>query len=85
MKTSEHPADCFLCEQSFAYGQGRYDGRPVPGWGVSICSRCEDRGHDGLMPHQHPRLLAHFADQGITPRRSEDGFILIPPRGSTRP
>ena len=40
---------------------------------------------DGLMPHKHPRLLAHFEEQGIAPRRTEDGFILIPPFGSTRP
>lgn len=85
MKTSEHPADCFLCEQGFAYGQGRYDGRAIPAWGVNICRQCEAMNHDGLVPHHHPRLLVHFEGQGITPRRTEDGFILIPPYGSTRP
>lgn len=86
MKSPDHVAECFLCEQGFAYGEGRYDGRAIPGWGsITICRQCEGMNEDGLMPHKHPRLLAHFEEQGIAPRRTEDGFILIPPFGSTRP
>jgi hypothetical protein len=74
--------DCFLCQQPFRFGSGRYDGRPVRAWDIMLCNRCEGSNWDGIVLEGHPRLEAHLKAKGVPVKLNAKGWLGIPPRGS---
>ena len=74
----KHYENCFFCKKEFQYGPHRYAGRSVPVWGLLICEMCDSMNWDGLVPEQHPAVMRHLADKGITPARNAKGWVGIP-------
>jgi hypothetical protein len=69
---------CFLCKRDFQFGPNRYAGRGIGAWNIRICDLCESMNHDGIVPHQHPELMAHLAQQGVTVQLNAKGWLPIP-------
>ena len=53
---------CPLCENSFHYGHGRYEGKPLKIYGITICQLCYDMNHDGFAPHYEEIFAAEEND-----------------------
>jgi len=73
-----HQEVCFLCRRAFAFGGGRYDGRPIQFWKMMVCDHCYDANHDGIVPATYPHLIEHFREIGIVPTLNIRGFIEWP-------
>lgn len=74
---------CFLCRRRFQHGMHVYDGRPIHAWGgVMVCTTCCDANWDGVVPSSYPHLIQHLRSIGVEPNLNEEGFIVMPDRGS---
>lgn len=73
--------DCFLCSRPFQFGPHVYAGRSIKAWDIIACDICTSSNWDGLVPQQHPRLIAHLKERGVEIRLNEEGWLPIPPRG----
>lgn len=73
---------CILCDRKFQFGPHRYDGRPIPTWGVSVCRLCEASNWDGVVPSSHPRVIEHLQAKGVEIKLNAKGWLPIPPRGA---
>ncbi len=69
---------CFLCDREFEFGHGRYYGRNVPEWDITICRMCDAGNHDGIVLECHPKLRAHLEAKGITIELNAKGWLDIP-------
>ena len=67
---------CFCCQQGFRFGPGRYDGRHVAAYDISVCDACYETNWDGWAPHMDSRLVAHMkAKQRTVPERNSKGWL----------
>jgi hypothetical protein len=69
---------CFLCSRSFQYGPHRYEGRAINSWDIVICDTCDKSNWDGLVTEQHPRLMKHLAERGVTVKMNPRGWLSLP-------
>jgi hypothetical protein len=68
---------CFLCEGTFQYGPGLYDGKPA--WGkLMIRNSCRKTNWDGLVVSHHPRLKEFLKTEGIPYTLNGRGWLDIP-------
>lgn len=70
-----HMETCFLCRQAFQFGPGRYDGKYIQAWKISVCRTCHTFNHDGLVPGTFPQLLPHLQSIGVAARLNSNGWI----------
>ncbi len=69
---------CFLCHQEFQYEPHAYHGKHIGAWGIMVCHTCFRANHDGIVPENHPTLVAHLKARGISPSINVKGWIEWP-------
>lgn len=67
---------CDLCDSSFQYGQGLYNGQYLPHYKMTICKGCFEGNWDGFAPHHEKKFIEHLTKGGIAlPERNEKGWF----------
>jgi len=72
-------ANCFICNEAFEFGNGKYYGRVIANYKISICESCYSCSHDGYSPEHTKKLLAWFEDNNIPSPKLNDKSLI--PRG----
>jgi hypothetical protein len=68
--------DCQVCGKRYQMGPHRYEGRPLSGYGVTVCLSCYEGNHDGWPPYREQGLRAVLEEQGIEePPRLANGLL----------
>ena len=70
--------NCEVCGEKYRFGQGRYDGRVIPDWGIQICDMCDKGNWDGMVPSSHPELIKKLKEKGVKLKYNVRGLIVIP-------
>lgn len=66
---------CQLCGRSYQSGPGRYEGKTIPRFQLSVCGSCYDTNHDGWGPVVESAFERHLMDRGIPfPERNARGW-----------
>lgn len=69
---------CFLCEREFHYGEHRYEGKPVIGYGIMVCDMCRSANHDGIGPVYEAKVLNHCERNNLSkPEPNESGRLVL--------
>ena len=69
-------ACCDLCGSRFVFGHGRYDGKHLGYYKLTLCDGCYSGNWDGFAPHLEPKMLEHLRKNSIpTPPRNAKGLI----------
>lgn len=72
-------ADCQMCDRQFEFGHGRYRGKVIPAYRLTVCNICFETNWDGWGPALEPRFEAHLKSHGLPiPQRNPAGYY---PRG----
>jgi hypothetical protein len=66
---------CFLCDRDFPFGQGRYDGRYLPHYKISVCDKCLKANWDGVGPTREEKIVKHLQETNIPIKRNAKGWI----------
>lgn len=73
-----HLETCFVCQRSFPFGKGKYHGRYIAQYDMTVCETCIANNWDGLNPRHEKRFEKHLEDRGIqSPARNENGWYDI--------
>jgi hypothetical protein len=72
--------DCLLCGTPFQFGPHRYDGKPVKAWDMMVCNGRISANYDGVVPTNHPHLIAHLEARGVKITLNAEGWIDWPNR-----
>ena len=68
--------DCFCCGCKVPFGGGRYGGRHVRGYDITVCKACYSGNWDGWGPHCEEKLLRHLEEKGIkVPAKNREGWL----------
>jgi hypothetical protein len=74
-----YSANCYLCSRDFHFGNGRYYGRWISKWEISICQTCLNGNWDGIvLAGPHSKLRKHLEQKGIEITLNENGWLPIP-------
>lgn len=66
---------CQLCRSSYQMGPGRYDGKTIPRWQLSVCGTCYQSNAEGWGPTVEDAFVRHLEGKGIPlPGRNADGW-----------
>ena len=72
----KHTEKCFCCGTEFQFGPHIYDGKHIPGYGITVCRACYEGNWDGWAPHYEVLVLAHLKNKGIEPpARNSKGWL----------
>ena len=63
---------CFFCKRH------AYQGCRLDDWDIMVCDHCRRIDHYGIVPANHPSLVAHFKARRIEPRKNALGLICWP-------
>ena len=67
---------CPLCQNNFRYGSGRYEGKPLKLYGITICKPCYDTNHDGFAQHYEEILETVVKKNNLNlPERNASGLL----------
>lgn len=70
---------CGLCGTSFQFGTGKYEGKHIPRYNLTVCLTCWQGNRDGWAPSLEARVIEHLKNEGIKiPERNAAGAL---PRG----
>jgi len=67
---------CLVCQRSFKFEHGNYNGRYVQTWDAYVCQPCVTGNHDGIVVDA--AFIERLAAKGITPEKNARGWIAIP-------
>jgi len=69
-------SECDLCGKQFQMSNGKYDGKFIPTYGVSVCMPHYIGNHDGWSPSSEAKIIAIAKSSGKTiPDRNEKGWL----------
>lgn len=78
METGSIIETCFFCEQEFAFGPHRYDGKVTGQYNLVACNTCLSGNSDGVGPAYEEKFLKYLKSEGITlPDRNEKGLLKL--------
>jgi hypothetical protein len=67
---------CGLCGMTFQFGPGRYDGKHIPGYNLTVCKGCYDANWDGWAPQWEAKILQHLHENGLpVPAKNSQGLL----------
>jgi len=66
---------CDLCDRLFLFGPGRYKGKYIQRYEMTLCNSCFKRNWDGFAPGLEVQFIAHMKSKGIAlPERNDNGW-----------
>ncbi len=73
-KMKELRTKCDLCDRLFRFGPGRYQGKYIQHYEMTLCNSCFKRNWDGFTPGLEAQFIAHMKSKGIAlPERNDEG------------
>jgi hypothetical protein len=75
MERKKMMLDCKVCNSSFQFGPGVYDGKHIRAYNMTVCKTCWDSNWDGWNPSAEAVILRHLEEQGIDIPQRIDGLI----------
>ncbi len=79
MERQKMVLDCGVCRRAFQFGPGRYDGKYIALYELTVCKTCWDGNWDGWSPEAEIVIQKHLEVKGLeVPLRNEKGWL---PRG----
>ncbi len=67
--------NCDLCGSCIQMGAGRYEGKTLPHYQLTLCKPCFGGNWDGFAPHYEPQFEKLLAERNIPlPKRNSKGW-----------
>jgi hypothetical protein len=70
----ESKTKCDICERLFQFGPGRYKGKHIEHYQMTLCNSCYKVNWAGFGPGLEAQFVSHLKNKGIPlPERNEQG------------
>ncbi len=67
---------CDLCDRLFLFGPGRYKGKYIQRYEMTLCNSCFKVNWDGFGPGLEDQFIAHMKRKSIAlPERNKQGWF----------
>ena len=67
---------CDLCDRLFLFGPGRYKGKHIQRYKMTLCNSCFKCNWDGFAPGLEIQFIAHMKSKRIAlPERNNQGLF----------
>ena len=76
MKPKPFYCTCELCGSTFQFGPGRYDGKHIAAYNLTVCQGSYVGNWDGWAPHYESKILDHLKAKGLpVPKRNSQDLL----------
>ncbi len=67
---------CFTCGRMFQMSHGKYHGKTIPAYRISVCNTCYDSNWDGWTDGQADQIEDHLRKNSLpVPERTSENWL----------